>query len=419
MELFEHQRDALEQTRGLNRVLYALDMGLGKTYVASEKMVELGSDVNLVVCQKSKVADWVAHFTFLYPQYEVCDLTDIRQTPAFDAAAAEGVQVVGIINYDLVFRREFLLGIRHYTLILDESSLIQNEQAKRSKFILKMHPDNIILLSGTVVNGRYEHLWSQCQLLGWTIGKDKFWRHYVETKTTVDEDGYPHKRIVGYRNEERLKAKLRAHGGVFVKTADVHDLPEQTIVPVMVPASKAYRVFKEKKIVEVDGVTLVGDTQLSERMYRRMLCGQYSEEKLQAFRDLVESTEDRLIVFYTFTAELVAMEKAVEDLQRPTSVVNGSVKDLSAYEASEDSITYIQYQAGSMGLNLQKANKVIYFTLPDGSSENFEQSKKRIHRIGQDRPCFYYLLLCSGTVEEGILNNLGIKRDRTDYLFEE
>jgi len=70
-----------------------------------------------------------------------------------------------------------------------------------------------------------------------------------------------------------------------------------------------------------------------------------------------------------------------------------------------------------MGLNLQKANKVIYFTLTD-KSELFEQSKKRIHRIGQDRPCFYYYLLTDGSVEWRMLEILKMRRDYTDKLFE-
>jgi SNF2 family DNA or RNA helicase len=59
------------------------------------------------------------------------------------------------------------------------------------------------------------------------------------------------------------------------------------------------------------------------------------------------------------------------------------------YDEYNNTVTLIQYQAGSMGLNLQKANKIVYFT-PTLSSELFEQSKKRIHRIGQDQTCFYY-----------------------------
>ena len=72
-----------------------------------------------------------------------------------------------------------------------------------------------------------------------------------------------------------------------------------------------------------------------------------------------------------------------------------------------------------MGLNLQKANKVIYFTLTD-EAELFLQSMKRIHRIGQERPCFYYLMLCENSIEdEGILPTLGIRKEYTDELFNE
>ena len=71
-----------------------------------------------------------------------------------------------------------------------------------------------------------------------------------------------------------------------------------------------------------------------------------------------------------------------------------------------------------MGLNLQKANKIIYFTPPLGS-EIFEQSKKRIHRVGQEKPCFYYYLTCKGSIEEKIYKTLAMRRDYTDKLFEE
>ena len=52
-----------------------------------------------------------------------------------------------------------------------------------------------------------------------------------------------------------------------------------------------------------------------------------------------------------------------------------------------------------------------------GVSEDFEQSKKRIHRIGQDHTCFYYILICRGTVEERILKTLEERKDYTDELF--
>ena len=47
------------------------DMGLGKTFVGSEKMKELGEDLNVIVCQKSKIDDWYEHIKTFYPNYNV------------------------------------------------------------------------------------------------------------------------------------------------------------------------------------------------------------------------------------------------------------------------------------------------------------------------------------------------------------
>lgn len=165
-----------------------------------------------------------------------------------------------------------------------------------------------------------------------------------------------------------------------------------------------------------DGTELIGDTKLTKRMYARQLCGQYNQEKFTAFQDLVQSTDDRLIVFYNFNEELNRMVEIVQNIEKPISMVNGSTKDLDSYNNKTDSVTFVQYQAGAMGLNLQKANKIIYFTLPQ-ASDLFEQSKKRIHRIGQNNNCFYYLMMCRNSVEEDILETLKMRKDYDDELF--
>ena len=300
--------------------------------------------------------------------------------------------------------------------MLDESSLIQNESAKRSKFILKMKPKNVVLLSGTPTGGKYENLYSQLQLLGWTISKELYWKQYIETEW-VEQDGFFRKDVIGYKNVERLKQKLAAHGAIFMKTEEAGiSLPEATVIPVRLKTTKEYKQFMKKRVITIDGKELVGDSALTQMLYARMLCGQYNQDKLEAFMDLLESSDDRFVVFYNFTTELVELEAIAHELNRPFSLVTGACKRLDEYEQFNNSITFVQYQAGAMGLNLQKANKTIYFTLPQ-ASELFEQSKKRTNRIGQERPCFYYYLLCNDSVEEDILSTLELRKDYTDELF--
>lgn len=260
------------------------------------------------------------------------------------------------------------------------------------KFVHDLHPENVILLSGTPTGGKYEKLWSQLKLLGWKISEDAFFKNYVVTEWIEDDSGFKIKVIRGYKNVERLKDKLRQHGCIFMKTEEVFDLPEQIEIPIWVEPTKDFKKFmKDDMVILSDGVELIGDTKLTKRLYSRQLCGQYNAEKIAAFKDLLTSTDDRLIVFYNFNEELFKLTEIAVEMERPVSIVNGKTKDLEAYETRDDSITFVQYQAGAMGLNLQKANKVIYFTLPEWS-DLYEQSKKRIHRIGQKNNCIYYLM---------------------------
>lgn len=162
-------------------------MGLGKTFTGAEKMFRLGARVNLLICQKSKIADWIDHFTMNYAMnhcWMVYDLTKSKELDWYLSAASDDLNnpFVGIINYELAWRRKDLLKLHDFTLMLDESSLIQNKTAKQTKFILKLQPANVILLSGTPTSGKYENLWTQIHLLGWPISEQLYQRQYVNWK---------------------------------------------------------------------------------------------------------------------------------------------------------------------------------------------------------------------------------------------
>lgn len=408
MNLYQHQEEVLRISEKFNRVAYYYDMGLGKTFIGSEKMHKLGNRVNLLVCQKSKVQDWLEHFKTYYSDYNIKDLT---KNKIYHQGTNN--KYIGVINYDLIYRREF--NIQDFTLILDESSIIANETTKRSKAILKLKAENVILLSGTPVSGRYEKLYSQCKLLGWNITKKDFYKRYViEKEVRKDFVPFPLKIVVGYRNVEELKDNLKRYGAFFKKSDEVINLPEQNFNTLYCDVTSDYKKFVKDRIITVNDKELVGDTTLTKMLYERQLCSQYNKNKIQLFKDLLNDTDDRLIVFYNFNEELKILQELTD---RPVSVVNGSTRDLNNYETKDNSITFIQYQAGSKGLNLQKANKIIYFSLPL-SVENFMQSQKRIHRIGQKNTCFYYILEARDSIDTKVYNALKKGEDYTNYLFE-
>ncbi|AWB31554.1 SNF2-related protein [Clostridium botulinum] len=362
----------------------------------------------MIICQKSKLQDWYEHFKTYYPEYNTFIYSKTRDIPA---------KSVIIINYDLVWRRPKLMELENFTLMLDESSCIKNPTSKRTKFILKLKAENVILLSGTPCGGKYEELHTQCKLLGWNISKKLYWQQYIKF-INMDVGGFKVPKVVGYKNVDRLKQKLHDHGSIFMKTEEVFDLPEQVEISVLVENTKEYKKFKKDRLITIDNTELVGDTSLTKMLYLRQLASQYNPNKLNALKDLLESTQDRVIIFYNFTEEMEQIKDLCIRLEKPVSIVNGQTKDLKNYKSKDNTVVLVQYQAGAMGLNLQLSNKIIYYSLPL-ASELFEQSKKRTHRIGQTRTCMYWYLITKGSIEEQIFETLKERRDYTNKLFEE
>lgn len=411
MKLFDYQEKALALTSDKDNSAFYYDMGLGKTFIGSERMRLYGESVNVVVCQKSKINDWYEHFKEHYTDYAVFDLTNKKDMQIFMTYPI--YKCIGIINYELAYRREELKRLTNFTMMLDESSMIKNETAKRTKFILSLKPSHTILLSGTPTDGKYEFLYSQLRLLGWKITKTAYYNRYI--KTELRSYGGPTFRVVtGYKNVSELKAKLKEYGAVFAKAEEVIKLPEKKFIKEYSTVSSDYKKFMKDRVIKIDDKELTGDSTLSKRLYARMLCSAYSKDKISRLIDLVNSTSDRVIIFYNFNTELEALRKVLFD--RPISIVNGQIKDLKEYENNDNSVTLIQYQAGAMGLNLQKANRIIYFSLPE-RSELFEQSKARICRIGQEKQCYYHIMMCHKSVEEKIYECLLMRKDYTDELF--
>lgn len=412
--LLPHQQEALRKCADFNRCAFYFEMGLGKTFIGSEKLMSFGTQVNLIICQKSKLDEWAEHMRTYYDANVVMIKTD-KDVDKLQVAQSP---IVGVINYDLLFRRKGLQNLTEISVLFDESSMIKNELSKRAKAAMALKAVNVVLLSGTPVGGKYEELWSQCRLLGWKISKDNFYDQFIRfTEWKPAPYARSIKLVNGYKNVPELKSALQYHGALFLRTDEVMSLPSQTFQTIFTEADKHYAAFMQNNITEINGVELIGDTTLTKMLIARQLCSIYSTAKLQAFKDWVDSNSTRLIVFYNFKDELHAMLRAIGD-SRPISMVNGHVKDLVNYERYDNSVTFIQYQAGAFGLNLQKANYVGYYSLPL-SSELYEQSKKRVHRIGQSNPCFYYLFICRGTIEEKIKHLLDTRNDYTLKLFEQ
>lgn len=414
MTLYQHQKDVLQQTEQYNKVAYYLDMGLGKTYCGSYKATSFNKPI-LIICPKSLIPQWIEHFNDVHSEWGTYDLTKKKRLEEF--MGAERINKVGIINYESAWRKPELLKLRGFTLMLDESQAIANNTSKQTKGVLKLKFDNLILLSGTPCsNARYDKLYTQLKMLGLHMNKRSYEDRYCNffemkksgIKFRVLSKTNPYKRV------DELKQVMKDLGCVFMKTDEVLDLPEQRFINVWIQPSKYYKTFIKDGYVDCGDTEYISSSPATDMLYARQLCN--SKEKLEMVKTLLEGTEDRVIIFYNFNCELELLQQLVQKLKRPISYVNGSVKNLNCYNNNSDSVTLVQYQSGSSGVNLQKASKMIYYS-PPIKSDFFEQSKKRIHRIGQDNKCCYWKLITNNSIELNIYNTLAKKQDYTEELF--
>lgn len=365
-----------------------------------------------VICQLSKVRDWVNHWRDHYRR-PVMDFT--RNDPKNPKMRTRGMVIV--VNYDLVWRRPIFREMPAH-IILDESSLIQNDSTKRTKFIMKMHPLSVTLLSGTPCSGKYENLWTQVRMLGWNISKSAFWDSYIIWHLEQLGPGTPKfRRVDGYKNVEHLKRKLREYGSIFMKAEEAIDLPSVVENTIYVSKTPDYKRFARDRIITIDDEELVGDNSLTMLLRLRQLASIWCYEKIGAVTDILESTNDKIVIFYNFVEEEARLRTACYGAYRTPYTVSGSKKEEEQFHASKDGVLLVQLQAGSYGLNLQDANRVVYMS-PPLSSDQFEQSKARIHRIGQERTCFYTYLVMEGSVEEHIYRTLARRADFTLQLFD-
>lgn len=378
-------------------------MGTGKTFGSMFKADCYGDNQRLIVCQKSKINDWVDDLHKYYDSnITVCDLTKKQEKATYY-----------VINYDLVWRRD-LSFLNDFTLILDESSEVRHRTTKKTKAVLKLGKlsNHNILLSGTPSGGgKYELLLTQLNLLGWNITESEFYDKYCNWFYNYKITGFPLKQITSYKNiETDLLPKMKSLGCEFLKT--YHDLPDQVEKTVHTKPLKEYFTFAKKSIVTINDNEYIGETTLTQLLYERQILAM---SKKQEVLDLVNSTDKRLIIFYNFNLELEILTNLLS--VRPLSFVNGRERDLTNYELYSNSITLVQYQAGAKGLNLQKAQYMIFHT-PPLSAELYAQAKKRTHRVGQTKTCFYYKLVAKDSVEEKIYANLERGIDYELRLFE-
>lgn len=77
-----------------------------------------------------------------------------------------------------------------------------------------------------------------------------------------------------------------------------------------------------------------------------------------------------------------------------------------------------QIATAGLGITLTAASLMVFYSL-DYSMSNYEQTRARIHRVGQKNECTYIHLVARGTVDEKVLKALHDKANLAKSLVDD
>lgn len=429
-ELYDFQRQALDKIQDRDNAALFWQMGAGKTVSAIELTERWNSQILICLVLKSTVSQWTE---------ELAGQTDRQVFNGYKKSKKDGVKAFVdatgrkclVIGYD-AYKSKSAAELRQYindnaeqvSMVCDESSLIGHMASERTKAVMKTKVRHRLLLSGTpATGGRLEAIIPTACMLGWHMTKEQFLQQFCHVYEWTDptRPWMTIPIIQGYKNIDKLREGLKEHGGSFITMEEAGvQLPATTEQIISIQTPPEYRKFMKNGIVKIGDTEIIGENNLTKMLYARQICSVYNPGKAAALEELLQQAGDEpVVIFYNWTAELYVLQKIREKLGRPMSIVNGQKKDLKEYESgTPGTVILCQYQAASMGLNLQKARICIFYSQCLSYSD-YEQAKARIHRIGQTKNCNFYNLICEGSIEEDILETLEQRKDYTEQLFTE
>ena len=151
-----------------------------------------------------------------------------------------------------------------------------------------------------------------------------------------------------------------------------------------------------------------------------------STAKLDALSDIVDCAAQeggKLVVIARFLSEIDAITEMLKRKSIAFSLITGAVKDrdeqVRRFQTDPDVTVFVgQIATAGLGITLTAADKMVFYSL-DYSMSNFEQTKARIHRVGQNNPCTYIYLVAENTVDAKVLKALRDKANLAKVLIDD
>lgn len=138
------------------------------------------------------------------------------------------------------------------------------------------------------------------------------------------------------------------------------------------------------------------------------------EVLLEQLEAILSEPTNKCIIWAQYLPELALIEDALKAAKigyvRVDGSVTGKVQTLAdRFNAEPTCRVYLGQVSTGVGITLNAANYMIYYSLP-WKLGDYEQSKDRNYRVGQERDTVIYRLLGRGTVDENIARALTLKQ---------
>ena len=339
------------------------------------------------------------------------------------------LQVV-VVNYESAWRLEKALTAWHPDLNIAASKAMHRMGAKASYRLL---------LTGTVITNKAIDVFSQYKFLNPAIYGNSF---YAFRNRYFDMVGYGnHTPVLKKSMESELTEKLHSISYRATK-AECLDLPETTDmirqIELEPAALRIYRGLVKESYAELAGGEVTATNILTRLLRLSQLTGgflgndetaaveQVSAAKLSALEDILDGAVaegKKLVIIARFIPEIKAICKLLEKRGLGYSCITGEVKNrdeqVARFQNEPEVMAFVgQIATAGLGITLTAASTMVFYSL-DYSMSNFEQTKARIHRVGQRMPCTYLYLVARGTVDEKVLAALESKADLARTLVDD
>ena len=432
--LHPYQEKAVQFVKDNPKAALWIDMGLGKTVSTLTALAELKRDNQI---SKTLIVAPLRVATHTWPtEIATWSHIDMRYTVIAGKSAAKRSEALDkdtdlhIINRENIPWLVEQFGQRwpYDCVVIDESSSFKSHTSKRWKSMRKVIGKirRMIQLTGTPAPNALLELWPQMYLLdkGERLenSRGKFLSKYC---TLVGNPQWNQWAV----KPDRADAIHKAVADVVLrmKADDYINLPERIDinVPVVLPpkARKTYEDMKRDFLVAYDGgeILSVNAAVQINKLLQISNGNLYTEDgdflnihsaKLDALREIVDSTNEPLLVAYSYKSDLEILMREFPDavvIDNDNAVLdrwnNGDIPILLAHPAS----------AGH-GLNLQKGGSLIVWYGLSWSLELYQQFNARLHRQGQTKPVRVLHILAENTADNAVLTVLAEKEGVQDKL---